>query len=87
MRTPYPMGGANASDPITQAFVITPDDDTDLDVCPRCLILDESGTVTMDLLGGSTNVPVPLQAGFNPIRPTRVYASGTDSTLTIVGGY
>jgi hypothetical protein len=41
----------------------------------------------MDLLGGSENVQVPLQAGFNPIRPTRVYASGTDSSLTIVGGF
>jgi hypothetical protein len=81
------MGGANATDPITQAFAIIPDDDTDLDVCPRCLILDAAGLVTMDLLGGSENVQIPLQAGFNPIRPTRVYASGTDSSLTLVGGY
>jgi hypothetical protein len=81
------MGGANATDPITQAFAIVPNDFVDLDVCPRCLILDAAGLVTMDLLGGSENVQIPLQAGFNPIRPTRVYASGTDSSLTLVGGY
>jgi hypothetical protein len=87
MRVPSPVGGPNATDPITQVFAITPDDGTDLAICPRCLIIDAPGTVTMDLLGGSENVAVPLQAGFNPIRPTRVYASGTDSSLTIVGGF
>ena len=87
MRVPSPVGGPNATDPITQVFPITPDDDTELTICPRCLILDAAGLVTMDLLGGSENVQVPLQAGFNPIRPTRVYASGTDSSLTIVGGF
>lgn len=87
MRIPYPVGAPGADTPLTHLFEITPDDEADLEVCPRCLILDVAGTVTVDMLGSGNMVAVPLQAGFNPIRPSRVYATGTDSSLTIVGGY
>lgn len=87
MRVPFPVGSPGAETPLTHLFEITPDDDTDLDVCPRCLILDAAGTVTVDMLGSGTMIAVPLLAGFNPIRPRRVYATGTDSSLTIVGGW
>lgn len=86
MSVPYPLGTTGSETPVVQAYVVTPSDTEELPVCPRCLILSAAITVKMDLLGGSKAVPVPLQAGFNPIRPTKVYATGTGSA-TIVAGY
>lgn len=86
MAVPYPIGSSGATDPISNAYEVAPSDDDDLPFVPRVLILDVSGTVTMDLLGGSKEVSIPLVAGFNPIRPTKVYATGTDS-VTIIAGY
>ena len=86
MSVPYPIGTPGVEAPITNAYIVTPSDTADLAFCPRCLILSEAGTVTMNMLGGNTSIAIPLQAGFNPIRPTRIYASGTDA-VTIVAGY
>ena len=86
MNIPYTIGSPGATDPITNAYTVTPSDSADLPYCPRVLILSEAGTVKMNLLGGSTEVSVPLVAGFNPIRPTRVFATGSDA-VTIVAGY
>ena len=86
MSIPYPLGSPGVTDPITNAYAVTPSDTEDLPFCPRVLILNAAGTVKMDLLGGSSGVSIPLQAGFNPIRPTRVYATGT-AAVTIAAGY
>lgn len=86
MSVPYPIGSPGVTDPITNAYAVTPSDTEDLPFCPRVLILDAAGTVKMNLLGGNTEVSVPLVAGFNPIRPTRVFSTGT-SAVTIVAGY
>jgi hypothetical protein len=83
---PYPSGSTGALDSVTNGAVVVPDDAADLAIVPRVLILDEAGTVTMDLVGGARNVAVPLQAGFNPIRPSRIYATGTDA-VTIFAGW
>lgn len=87
MNIPIPTSGPESVSPIVQAFVITPSDTADLEFSPRCLILSADGVVKMDLLGGTTAISIPLQAGFNPIRPTRVYATGTTLGITIIGGY
>lgn len=86
MNVPYPSGTSGALDSVTNGAVVVPDDDTDLAIVPRVLILNEAGTVKMDLVGGAEGVSVPLQAGFNPIRPTRIYATGTDA-VTIFAGW
>lgn len=86
MSVPYPIGSSGATDPITNAYVVTPSDTEDLPFCPRVLILSAAGTVTMNMLGGSNQVAVPLQAGFNPIRPTRIFSTGT-AAVTIAAGY
>lgn len=86
MSVPYPIGSPGVTDPITNAYAVTPSDTVDLAYCPRCLILSEAGNVKMNLLGGSAEIIIPLQAGFNPIRPTRIFAAGTDA-VTIVAGY
>lgn len=86
MSVPYPIGSSGTTDPITNAYVVTPSDTQDLPLCPRVLILSAPATVKMNLLGGSAGVSILLQAGFSPIRPTRVFSTGTDS-VTIVAGY
>lgn len=83
---PYPAGTSGATDSITNGFVVTPSNTVDLTVVPRVLILSAAGTVKMDLVGGASGVSVPLQAGFNPIRPTRIYATGT-AAVTIFAGW
>jgi hypothetical protein len=87
MIVPSPLGTHGGDQPVTRAYAVTPSDTEDLPACPYCLILEVAGKVKMDLLGGSKAVPVPLQAGFNPIRPTKVYSTGTDDVGLMVAGY
>lgn len=87
MIVPSPIGASGGDQPITRAYEVTPSDTEELPACPYCLIIEEAGKVKMDLLGGSRAVTVPLQAGFNPIRPTKIYASGTDDVGLMVAGY
>lgn len=70
--------------PAQNAATITPNDSTDLTNTTRALLLSAAGTVTVDMVGTGTNIALPLQAGVNPVRVSRVYSTGTDS-LTIVG--
>lgn len=86
MNIPFPAGSSGGESSVTQAFVIAPSNTEDLAIVPRCLILSAAGVVKMDLVGGTAAISIPLQAGFNPIRPKRVYATGT-AAVTIVGGF
>ena len=85
MSVPYPIGSPGVTDPITNAYTVTPSDTEGLPFCPRVLILGAAGIVKMDLLGGSTEVSVPLVASANPTRPTRIYASGTAAVIIRAG--
>lgn len=69
--------------PATSAATVTPNDSTDLVNTSRALLLSDAGTVTVDMVDVGSNIPLPLQAGYNPVRVSRVYSTGTDS-LTIV---
>ncbi len=71
--------------PIDDFFSITPDDDNDLTEVTRALLLDAAGTVRVTMKSGAV-VDLPLQAGFNPVRVTRVHKTGTDVGLVILGG-
>lgn len=73
--------------PARSAIAITPNDSADLASTCRALLLDADGTVTVDMLHTGTNIALPLVKGFNPVIVTRVYATGTDGGLTIVGLY
>lgn len=44
MSIPYPIGSPGVTDPITNAYTVTPSDSDDLPYCPRVLILSEAGT-------------------------------------------
>lgn len=67
------------SAPADSAEVVTPNDTADLPNTSRALLLSASGWVTVDMIGIGTNIPLPLAAGYNPIRVSRVYATGTDA--------
>jgi hypothetical protein len=86
MSVPYPAGTSGAEAPLTVLYTVTPNDDEDLPFVPRALILSDAATVRMEMLGGGAAIDVPLQAGFNPLRPRRIHATGTGSTA-IVAGY
>ncbi len=47
------------------------------------LLLGTAGTLAVDMHGGATNVSLPLQAGYNPIRVTKVYNSGSTAGLNV----
>ena len=70
--------------PADSAAIITPADGADLANATRAILLSAAGTITVDMAGSGTNIALPLQAGINPIRATRIYSTGTDA-VTIVG--
>lgn len=86
MTMPFPPGSSGASDALTVLYIVSPSDTDDLPVVPRALILSDPGAVKMDMVGGGAAITVTLPAGYNPIRPKKIYATGT-GTMTIVAGY
>lgn len=70
--------------PAEDAFSITPDDDNDLAVVTRALLLDAAGDVAVITAKGTT-ITLPLQAGINSVRVKRVLETGTTEGLTIIG--
>lgn len=69
--------------PASNAATVTGSDSVDLPNASRALLLSADGTITVDMVGVGTNIALPLQAGFNPVRVSRVYATGT-AAVTIV---
>lgn len=51
---------------------------------PRYIKCSASGTLVVDLLGGGTQIELPVIAGVNPERVTRIYQAGSDA-MTVVG--
>lgn len=47
----------------------------------RALLVGTAGTAKVTTAGGDTVTDIPLQAGYNPIRVTRVWNSGTASDI------
>lgn len=71
--------------PIENAVAVTPDDEVDLEQATRCLIIGGAGILQVQMKGGGAPVPIPVQAGFNPLRVTRIYATGTTATNIVAG--
>ena len=67
------------------AIAIDQSGDVTLSQSLRGILLDQAGTVTVDMQGTGTNIALPLQAGLTAAVITKVYNSGTDAGLTIVG--
>ena len=86
---PLPPGSPNATDGILDWYVVTPDDDEDLPVVPRAILLSDDGEVKMDSFSKKAEgVTVFLRGGvWHPMRPSRIHATGLTDGVTILAGY
>lgn len=67
--------------PATRAIAVTPNDAADLVKLPRALYVSGAGTLKVTCQGDTDAVTLTVPAGsFLPLRPKRVWATGTTST-------
>lgn len=73
-------------DPIDNAFSITPNDSTELDVATRAIYVGSTGDLTVELLKDSTAVTFVnvLSGSILPLRAKKVLSTGTTAS-NIVG--
>lgn len=73
--------------PATKAFAITPDDNTDLAQTTRAIYTGTGGTLVCTLADDSGDATfVSLPAGsILPVRVKRVKATGTTSSMNLIG--
>ena len=71
-------------DPATHAAVVTPSDSVDLTNPSRAVLVGVGGTLTVDTVGGDTNVTMTVPAGVLPLMVTRIYSTGTAATNLVV---
>lgn len=79
MSDTFVNNSVNLNDPAPNFELITPSDSTDMTIVPRFLIVGVSGSIKMTDRRGTTSV-IPVQAGVVPLRPSRVWATGTTAT-------
>jgi hypothetical protein len=71
--------GDGVGGPANEWFSIEPDDNTDLKVKPRALLIGTAGSLRVKSSRGTIET-LPVPVGYNPIRPVRVYATGTSAS-------
>jgi len=71
---------ARIASPVTGAFVITPDDATDLAEVTLSLYVGTAGAAKLTMFDGSVVTYANLAAGRHPLRVRRVWATGTAAT-------
>ena len=59
-------------------------DNHDFTFVPRYLKCSASGILKVDMLGGGTDISLPVVPGVNPERVTRIYNSGS-TAMTVTG--
>ena len=69
----------NITNSANDAFPITPNDNSDLPVRTRWLLVSSAGNIKITLSSG-TAVTIPIPVGCFPIRIDRVHATGTTAT-------
>ena len=84
---PFKGYGNSLSGPIENIEPVTPNDVEDLEHFTRALNCSAAGTVRVDMIGVGTNVEATVVPGWNPMRVSRVYATGTDAGLSIRAGW
>jgi len=68
-------------DPAENAAVIAPNDDNDLPVVTRAMLIGGAGDIRVTMVGGQTLTIEGLNSGqLLPIRATKVFATGTTAT-------
>lgn len=77
---PY-LFNPGVTNPARSATTITPSDSTDLFTIPKALYVGGAGNLVVKLLDDATTVTFAVQAGaILPVRPVRVYSTGTTAT-------
>ena len=74
------------SDPVEDVVPITLSDSADIAAGSRALYLPVAGTVKATMKNGNART-IDLTAGWHPIRVTRVWLTGTTSSLVVHAGY
>ena len=80
----YANHASGLESPANNAFLIAPDDAADLAVKPRSLYVGGVGDVRVRMNGA--DVTFVNVSGILPIRPVRMFATGTTAT-SIIGLY
>lgn len=78
-----PWPAERLSDPAASAAVITPSDTVDLATVPKAIYIGVTGDVTVTLARDPDGTNVLFKAvpvGWLPVRPKRVWATGTTAT-------
>jgi hypothetical protein len=57
------------------AAAVTPSDTTDLTTNARGLLIATAGNLKVTMVGGE-EITLPVQAGYNPLQVSRVWAAG-----------
>lgn len=70
---------SHLSAPAENIAAVTPNDSTDIAANCRGLLCGVAGDCKVTTQAGNA-VTIPLQAGYNPIRVTRVWSTGTTAT-------
>jgi hypothetical protein len=76
-----PWPAEQLSDPAGSSAAISPSDSADLAQIPKAIYVGVTGDITMKLKNDSASVlfkAVPV--GVLPVRPVRIYATGTTAT-------
>lgn len=79
----YDVTGDGLGAPAVDGYSITPNDSTVLSPTPRALLIGVAGNVKVTTARG-TVLTLPLPAGYNPIRVSKVWS--TDTTATGIFG-
>lgn len=78
---PFDEFQTGLTSPITNGFDIAPDDSSDLVTLPRAVMVTGGGDISAVLKDGGTVTLPGLSPGvLYPIRPRRIFATGTSAT-------
>jgi hypothetical protein len=73
------------SDPGTSFEPVSPSDTGDLPFVPRAIIVGAAGSLRVTQINGEIKTITYVPVGYNPIRMTRIWATGTTAIdITIV---
>jgi hypothetical protein len=79
-----PTNPGDPKNPLTIGVAVTPNDAVDLPFLPRAIHIFTGGTIRMDVgdgFGGTSTLNTSLEAGWHPIRPSRIWNTGTGALI------
>lgn len=73
------LTGGGVGEPANHWFQITPNDNIDLAITPRAILVGVAGNLNVVGIDGVAAI-LPVPVGYNPIRPKRVMSTSTTAT-------